>query len=114
MAYRVIMSTPHLYRRWPAPRLKEMQSRVKGWALGEIHAGVTGTSAEDAWYEAALRLERDELEGVPTCGGATDIMKAFDHISRTLASELLELAGMPKGVPDAYRSYLKTSRCTIW
>ena len=47
------------------------------------------------------------MKGIPYCGGAADIFKFFDQIVRPLVYVVLSLAGMPRGVLDAYRRYLE-------
>ena len=62
---------------------------------------------QDAAYNTALITEWCELMGVDLTGGAADIYKCFDQLSRPLIYKVLEEAGMPTRVLDAYRKYLE-------
>ncbi len=43
-------------------------------------------------------LENVHLAGIPFSGGAVDIYKCFDQISRVLLQRILILAGMPTAI----------------
>ena len=46
-----------------------------------------------------------QLKGTNFCGGAVDIAKCFDHVSRHLLYRLAAVAGMPTGILDAYKRF---------
>ena len=72
-----------------------------------MYAGVPGRGAADASYHTALVIENCTLKGEELTGGAADIYKCFGQIDRTLLYRILEEAGMPKGVMNAYRNFLE-------
>ena len=57
LSYRVLLILPVLYRRWATARLSDMQGWVHTWQHPAMFAGVDSASAEDAWYETALKHE---------------------------------------------------------
>ena len=70
-----------------------------------MFAGVDNASAEDAWYETALKLEQYQLLNKQFAGSAADIYKCFDQISRPLLYRLARTAGIPPKILDAYQRY---------
>ena len=70
-----------------------------------MFAGVEGFGADDAWWETALTLEQDQLNNTNYSTGAADIYKCFDQLARPLLYHLMQVAGMPPRVIQAYRSY---------
>ena len=70
-----------------------------------MFAGVDNASAEDAWYETALKIENNYLRNVKFVGTAADIYKCFDQIARPLLYKVAAVAGMPVGVLDAHKRY---------
>ena len=75
--------------------------------IGGNVRGVPGQGAVDAWYQTLMDVELMLLDGTPFCGGAADIHKFFDQILREMVYKVVEDAGMPKQVVDAYRNYLE-------
>ena len=67
-----------------------------------MYVGVGGQGAEDAAYATAVLIEHCMLRGKEATGGAADIFKCFDQITRPLVYELLRKAGMPEKVLKAY------------
>ena len=84
---------------------------VKEWALDEVFAGVSGQGAEDAAYAAAVLMEKSKLKGEHVTGGAADIYKCFDQVMRPLIYLLLEEAGMPKSLIEAYKNFQENLLC---
>ena len=107
MPYRPLTIMSPLYRRWASLRLKCLGRRVSKWALPQIYAGVAQQGAADATYQVLSDVEKMTLEGTRFCRGAADIFKFFDQILRQLAYVLLRLAGMPRGVLEAYQRFLE-------
>ncbi len=70
-----------------------------------MFAGIPGRSAEDAWWISAFLLENAHLANIPFSGGAVDIFKCFDQISRVLLQRILTLAGMPSAIVHAYMRF---------
>ena len=70
-----------------------------------MFAGVPGAGADDAWYNAALRLETWQAKGIPVVGGSVDIYKCFDQIIRLIVYVVLMLSGFPPKVLTAYINY---------
>ena len=106
-SYRVLLMLPSVYRLWAKTRLRHLTPWVEDWRTEEMYAGVPGRGAADASYHTALVIENCTLKGEELTGGAADIYKRFDQIDRTLLYRLLEEAGMPKGVMNAYRNFLE-------
>ena len=67
-----------------------------------MFAGVPGKGAEQAGYTTAIFLEFLKCQGLDFSGGAADLMKCFDQISRPLARAILAAAGFP---PNLLRTY---------
>lgn len=84
IAYRVLLIMSMPYRRWASIRVKDMAPWIATWGMADMFAGAGSQGAEDAWLSVALDGELDELEGKQYCGGAADIVKCFDQISRVL------------------------------
>ena len=82
-----------------------MQPWIAEWVTPEIYAGVEGQGAADAAYETAVKMELCRLRGEPCTGGATDVYKCFDQIQRQLLYRIMEEAGMPARVREAYQSF---------
>jgi hypothetical protein len=80
---------------------------VRAWMLPEMHAGVPGMGAVDAWYKVLTDIELLALEEQSYCGGAADIVKFFDQIIRELVYMLARSAGMPSKVLGAYIRYVE-------
>ena len=72
---------------------------------GEMYAGVGGQGAEDASYASAVLLENCKLRRIDATGGAADIFKCFDQVTRELVYELLSRAGLPKKILKAYKGF---------
>ena len=53
MSYRPLTITCPLYRCYATMRLEDLQGWIRSWALSEIHAGVPGVGAVDAWHLCA-------------------------------------------------------------
>ena len=75
---------------------------IDSWKLDGIFAGIPGQGAEDAWWLTSFTIEVARLSGSPLSGGAIDILKCFDQISRVLLKTILLLAGFPSDILNAY------------
>ena len=95
---------PASYRLYAKIRLRHMQPWIEKWVMPEIYAGVDGQGAADAAYETAITMELARLLGEPCTGGAADIYKCFDQIQRQLLYRIMEEAGMPRRVREAYQN----------
>ena len=98
---------PAIYRMWSKTRLGHLAPWIAEWALPEMYAGVEGRGAQDAAYNTALLTEWCKAMGMDLTGGAADIYKCFDQLSRPLIYMILEKAGMPEQVLGAYRKFLE-------
>ena len=107
LAYRVLLMLPSAYRLWTRTRLRHLQPWVAQWACEEMYAGVEGQGAADASYVTSLLLEHCTLHNSPFSGGAADIFKCFDQLSRPLIYDLIKAAGMPTRVAEPYERFLK-------
>ena len=105
LAYRLLLITPVLYRRWAKLRLKHLQGWIMSWALPQMFGGVQGVGAEEAWYSMAIDFEFAIVQGIPLVGGALDLFKCFDQVLRPLLYAVLRLAGLPEPVLVAYIYY---------
>ena len=83
-----------------------MQPWVAEWTTPEMFAGVEGAGAEEVASTTALHIEHCKLTGTQYIGGAADIFKFFDQVQRDILYKLLEEAGMPKRVLQAYQRFL--------
>ena len=63
--------------------------------------------AADAAYETAWLLEYCTLHKLPFSGGAADIYRCFDQLSRPLIYDLIKAAGMPKRIAEPYQRFLE-------
>ena len=106
LAYRVLLMLPSIYRLWGITRLAHLQPWIAEWAMPEMYSGVEGQCAEEAAYNTALLLEHCRLKDTDFTGGTTDIYKFLDQVQRPLLYELLEKAGTPKGISEAYKKFL--------
>ena len=79
---------------------------IREWALPEMHAGIPGMGAVDAWHEALTTLEEHKLMGKQFVGGVADVAQFFDQIRRDLVFRICRAAGMPEGVGQAYEAYI--------
>ena len=91
---------------WSKTRLRHLQPWVEAWTLPEIFAGVEGRGAEDAAYATGILVEWCNLTKKQFTGGSADIYKCFDQIVRPLLEKVLETAGMPKEVLQAYMGFI--------
>ena len=101
---------PALYRLWASTRLAQLEPWVDEWCMEEMYAGVGGQGAADAAYASAVLLEHCKLRGMDVSGGAAAIFKYFDQVNRTLVYEILEKAGIPKRILQAYNGFQETLR----
>ena len=106
-SYRPLTITAPIYRCYATMRLEDMHEWVQHWALDEMHAGIPGKGAVDAWHTALTNIEELKLDGKGYCGAVADIMKFFDQIRRQLVYRIAKAAGMPDKVLRAYRAYLE-------
>ena len=102
LEFRVLMICTPLYRRWAGCRRKALQPWIAKWAEGEMFAGVGSVGAEDAWMQASLEFAEMKILGTPFCGGAVDIDKCFDQLSRTILYVLAKAVGMPERILSTY------------
>ena len=79
-------------------RLADMQSWISTWMLPEMHAGIPGVGAVDAWYDVLIDLESHKLEGKEFSGSVADIAKFFDQILRLAMYRIVEVVGVSKRV----------------
>ena len=107
LAYPVLLMLPSAYFLWTRTRLRHMQPWVAQWATDEMFAGVEGQGAADAAYVTSLLLEHCTLHNIPFSGGAADIYKCFDQLSRPLIYDLIKAAGMPKRIAEPYQKFLE-------
>jgi len=77
------------------------------WTLPEIHAGVPGMGATDAWHAALVHIEEMKLEEESCSGAVADIAKFVDQIRRRLVYTIWEAVGMPEQIARAYRNYVE-------
>eukprot|EP00973_Karenia_brevis_P061783 8591118-Karenia_brevis.AAC.1 len=70
-----------------------------------MFAGQPGTSAQDAWYLAALDLEEARVQGADFLGGTSDLYKCFDQVVRLLLYATLIISGISPRIVTAYSSY---------
>ena len=96
---------PCYYRRWAAARLYGLKGWTDLWGMQQIFAGIGSQGAEDAWMNLCVEMESMQLHRTDFCGGAVDIAKCFDQISRHLLYRLAAVAGMPKGILTAYKNF---------
>ena len=90
---------------WAKTRLQHLAPWVKLWQLEGMYAGVEGKGAADAVYQTALRIELSHLKNESFAAAAADIYKCFDQIQRPLLYEIMEKAGIPKGILRAYKGF---------
>ena len=102
LGYRALFVTSVVYRRWAATRLRQSSAWIDEWATPDMFAGISGMSAEEAWYSTALHLERARLQGHPATGASVDIHKCFDQLVRELVYRILEEAGCPDEILIPY------------
>ena len=105
LAYRVLMLTPIVCRRYASTRLRHIKPWVREWAMDCMFAGVENLSAQEAWYHTSLLIEHARISGEPVAGATIDIFKCFDQVPRELLYRIIEAAGCPKQLITAYRSY---------
>ena len=91
MSFRPLAITAPVYRCWATLRLTDMQGWINTWSLPEMHAGVPGLGATDAWCEVLTEIEDLKLQNKAFCGGVADIMKFFDQIIKLMVYRLAEL-----------------------
>ena len=63
----------------------------------KIHDHISIISTKKDYFHGILRCQ-----GPGFSGGAADLMKCFDQISRPLARKILETAGFPTNILHAY------------
>ena len=105
LAYRVLMILPVIYRKWASARLADLVEWIAEWQTEHMFAGIPAFGAEDAWLGTALHIEECMLQGKAFSGAATDIMKCFDQVSRRLVKKILQAAGLPPHILDAYMRF---------
>ncbi len=57
---------------------------------------------EDGWWATAITMEDFHLRNIDCTGGAVDIMKCCDQLSRPVIFALAAAAGMPTNVLTTY------------
>ena len=105
LCYRVLLILPTLNRIWGSIRLDSMKDWTDQWGMNEFYAGTGNQGAEDAWFALAGEIEHYKLCGEDFVGGAVDIAKCFDQVSRPLLYRLAEAAGMPPSILSAYKRF---------
>ena len=106
--FRLLLLLPTLYRRWATYRLGDLQPWVQLWKIDGLYAGIPGFSADDAWWTSGFLVENATLLSIPFSGGAMDIFKCFDQISRQLLQLILGIAGMPQCISEPYFRFHET------
>ena len=81
-------------------RLEDIQPWVETWAIPELHAGVPGRGAPDAWHDALMKLEEMKLQDESFAGAADDTSIFLDQIRMGLVYRILEAAGFPGPSPS--------------
>jgi hypothetical protein len=106
MEYRGLAILSKVYRLYAAIRLRHLQPWVKNWEHEELFAGTSAASgAEDAWFLLGINLEWARLLGLDFTGGSADIWKCFDQHQRGFLYHLLEAAGFPTPILNAYSAF---------
>ena len=72
-----------------------------------MNAGANSNGAEDAWWNTALRHELLRLQGIDYTGGSADIFKCFDQVDRQLLYKMLQKAGFPTRILNAYKQFIE-------
>ena len=57
MSFRPLTISAPIYRAYATMRLEDIQPWVQEWGLPEMHAGVPGVGAADAWHDATTEIE---------------------------------------------------------
>ena len=105
--YRLLLILDIFYRQWCKYRLQSLCPWIKLWTIDGLFAGIPGRSAEDAWWLTSFTIEVARLCGYAFTGGAVDIFKCFDQISRVLLGRLLLMGGFPPAIWKAYEKFHK-------
>ena len=108
MSFRPLTISAPIYRAYATMRLEDIQPWVQEWGLPEMHAGVPGVGAADAWHEATTEIEELKINDEGFCGAVADIAKFFDQIRRLLVYKVAKAAGMPEPVLRAYQTYVES------
>ena len=103
--YRLLLILDIFYRQWCKYRLRSLIPWIKLWTIDGLFAGIPGRGAEDAWWLTSFTIEVARLCGYALTGGAVDIFKCFDQISRALLGKLLLLGGFPPSIWKAYEKF---------
>jgi hypothetical protein len=104
--YRGLAILSKVYRLYGVIRLRHLHPWINTWEYPELFAGTTAPSgAEDAWFLLGVDFELARLTGQPFTGGSADIWKCFDQVQRALLYWLLQVAGFPMQILNAYRSF---------
>ena len=64
-----------------------------------------GQGANDVAYTTAVEIELCRLLGTDYSGGSADIFRCFDQVQRPIVYKVLQLAGIPARVLNAYRNF---------
>ena len=102
LAYRLLLTTPVVYRGWAKLRLRHLQPWVASWCLPRMFGCIQGIGASEAWYATSVDVEWAMAFHVPIIGGALDLYRCFDQVLRPLLYAVLLLAGIPEQVLTAY------------
>ncbi|MDP7068883.1 MAG: reverse transcriptase domain-containing protein, partial [Candidatus Peribacteraceae bacterium] len=102
---RLLLLLSTFYRKWSKHRLRCVHPWIDTWKLDGLFAGIPGRGAEDAWWITSIVIETARMSGIPLSGGAADIWRCFDQISRTLLYYLLIMGGFPTRILDAYMKF---------
>ena len=105
--YRLLSVLAVLYRVWAGTRCFQCRGWVESWVEPGTHAGVRGASAESAWLQTALIMEKARVDGESHMMGTTDVWKYFDQVSRGLLYTMLVFSGFPPAVTRAYAAYVE-------
>eukprot|EP00973_Karenia_brevis_P012520 1699741-Karenia_brevis.AAC.1 len=61
-------------------RLSQLEPWIEEWRLPTMHAAVSGSGAEDAWFVSSIQIEHSRIKNKSIIGGTLDIYKCFDQM----------------------------------
>ena len=101
-----------IYRLWSSIAARAVLQQWSLWLPEPVSGCVPGRSVQDISYFLQAQIEVSLLEKTPLGGFSLDIIKAFNHVPRAPALQLLRWLGVPREVVNLWQDFLsKSQRC---
>ena len=107
LEFRVLTIASHVYRRWAAARLHDLEGWIQTWTDEAMHGGLKGRSAGAASYIQAVQVEMAKVQHQDLSTIAIDIHKCFDQLPRELIKAVLLEMGAPPELVTPWWNFMQ-------